>query len=881
MTDSIATPLGILRRGDVLVQLVAEPRDSGGLTLGRQALPDVAELRPLVQAWGRLAEVSTVTRGTVRDVLHVAAATVADPMADPVPLPALDAAPEPPRPKPTAAHPRAFQGTKYRPPKRAGGAATDLRGFLQSKLGFEQLALHLADVDPSFQLPSEAWELPPLLRLAGGAALRELGAAERGRLGALWRGMNGEALSEMNARLAVVCFGAGARAGLDYLEALARVSPPLVLPVSRGLFGAARGAKLHRELFDILPEFDRAAAGLGDPLQSSDRHSDRPAPSGEERELLRQERFVHRAEHWAESFTKHGPAFYPWMLAGMRLTAQFGWEGADWADPWRPVDPQYADAVAVLVEACGDPVDDDAWDFWHAAAHWKGGGALAQRLANVAPLEDTGDPEHVPCFRTVLRIFTFPSQLGATAARREELGGWIHAWVEAFVTMEPRWWRRAAPLLHDFLTAGDYPLPRALEAVQRLCRDPFSEETPWGWVAPELALADRARWEAFLGAPDDSWLTMAKFLEKGNEAHLLESGARILATGHGAWAARLFAQAPRAFCELAKTLGLLPEEETRLLLREAAGEGLIGEMPESGAAAAVQRVDGLGLPPGVSQVPKRLRLHLKGERVLSESQLARDEALLGERWGECVAWSMKARIHARLHGSFSVSFPDAGPEAFGANEAWSHALLFQATLETNRRSLRRLLRAVLRGDTDFLHRHPANARWLEKLKRSTSESTFTAWTQPPVLEQAVEGLGDVRLAVEMDPLEALRMGTYVGSCFGLGGAFNFSAAAVVLDANKHVVYARAEDGRFLARQILGLRSDDEGSFGLQCNDVYPPANPSLAAAFRAYDESLAAALGVGLDKGGEWENLVAEDYFDDGEWDEGVWEDGGTDKPGA
>ena len=41
------------------------------------------------------------------------------------------------------------------------------------------------------------------------------------------------------------------------------------------------------------------------------------------------------------------------------------------------------------------------------------------------------------------------------------------------------------------------------------------------------------------------------------------------------------------------------------------------------------------------------------------------------------------------------------------------------------------------------------------------------------------------------------MGTYVGSCLGLGGICADSSAAVLLDINKQVVYARDQHGRLL------------------------------------------------------------------------------------
>jgi len=50
---------------------------------------------------------------------------------------------------------------------------------------------------------------------------------------------------------------------------------------------------------------------------------------------------------------------------------------------------------------------------------------------------------------------------------------------------------------------------------------------------------------------------------------------------------------------------------------------------------------------------------------------------------------------------------------------------------------------------------------------------------------------------------------------------DYSAAAVVLDVNKQVVYARNRRGSVIARQLLALSEDDR----LVAYDVYPRSTP--------------------------------------------------------
>ncbi|MEZ5403846.1 MAG: hypothetical protein R2729_29470 [Bryobacteraceae bacterium] len=95
--------------------------------------------------------------------------------------------------------------------------------------------------------------------------------------------------------------------------------------------------------------------------------------------------------------------------------------------------------------------------------------------------------------------------------------------------------------------------------------------------------------------------------------------------------------------------------------------------------------------------------------------------------------------------------------------------------------------------------------------------------------------------MEADPLEVLKLGTYVGSCLGLGGLCAYSAVAAVLDANKRVLYARDQRGTVVARQLVAVSKDDR----LVCFDVYPlSTNAALKRIFREYDAAFAAALGL-------------------------------------
>ena len=116
------------------------------------------------------------------------------------------------------------------------------------------------------------------------------------------------------------------------------------------------------------------------------------------------------------------------------------------------------------------------------------------------------------------------------------------------------------------------------------------------------------------------------------------------------------------------------------------------------------------------------------------------------------------------------------------------------------------------GRAGYLLRHPKTQRWLAR----SPLRGLGCWTRGFRLFGAADGTKLV-LEVESDPLESLCLGTYVSSCLGLGGSTSYSAAAIMVDINKQVVYARRPDRSVLARQVLAISDDGQ----LVCFEVYP------------------------------------------------------------
>jgi len=89
--------------------------------------------------------------------------------------------------------------------------------------------------------------------------------------------------------------------------------------------------------------------------------------------------------------------------------------------------------------------------------------------------------------------------------------------------------------------------------------------------------------------------------------------------------------------------------------------------------------------------------------------------------------------------------------------------------------------------------------------------------------------------------------------------------AVLLDANKRVLFARDAQGRFLARQVAAV--DEEAR--LVCYDVYPTSRPApLEDAFAAYVTEWAARMQVTFaDTDDNVKPLAVDRWYDDGVWE--------------
>jgi hypothetical protein len=252
-------------------------------------------------------------------------------------------------------------------------------------------------------------------------------------------------------------------------------------------------------------------------------------------------------------------------------------------------------------------------------------------------------------------------------------------------------------------------------------------------------------------------------------------------------------------------------------------------------------------------VPRELRKHLDGEITLSDAQLQGHRKRVVAGLGIVRLTAIRQAVERVLAERVGVAELESG--------AARHAVAMLGYAGVQRRQLRKVIAARLEDDRDLVARHPETRAWLARHPRVDPRILHAGVTTRVTLDK----LGEIELAIERDPLEALKLGTYVGSCLGRGGSHAYSAAAAVLDVNKRVVYARDPRGSVLGRQLLAISEADE----LVCFAVYGAAARALEPTFRAFDRAFAQALGIavftmGDDRDYEIASILATEWWNDG-----------------
>ena len=319
-----------------------------------------------------------------------------------------------------------------------------------------------------------------------------------------------------------------------------------------------------------------------------------------------------------------------------------------------------------------------------------------------------------------------------------------------------------------------------------------------------------------------------------------------------------FPVTPTALVQTAALVAAIsPESAQRLLVAYSRSALGARGFAEAGVERLCEQVAPIARAGGPNPIRRALRRHLCGEVTLSEAQLR------GHR-ERVVANLGIVRLAAIRQATERVLAARVGIDTIETASV-RHAVAVLGNAEANRRQFRRMLAASLSGDREWRLRHPRTVEWFARHPKLDRD----VWLHGIATRGEVPEIGEVRIAIETDPLEAVKLGTYVGSCLGRGGSFEFSAAAVVLDVNKQVVYARDRRGSVIGRQLLAISECDQ----LVCFSVYATASIELLEPlFRDYDRWFACQLGIPLFDGAgsakdyEIAMILSRDWWDDHAW---------------
>jgi hypothetical protein len=383
----------------------------------------------------------------------------------------------------------------------------------------------------------------------------------------------------------------------------------------------------------------------------------------------------------------------------------------------------------------------------------------------------------------------------------------------------------------------------------------------WRLVLRHSGTSDRNEVRAL---PDSAFRHVGKAMRSENRASLITTALFYAGGTLGAHMPTLLRHNAGALMDTLQVLAILRFDQQKVALARFCEHPVYDADPLlMSPRNAVTLADAVADGGSFNPVPERLRAHLSGKRPQCDLVVGRDLAELAKGFSRLRIEALRGEISREL-SRMGVGDAESGGQV--RSVSW-HTVALANGIDRNRRQLRRFLsRYVSHPDPrNYLESHPVNRRWLRRLREGRAGASL--WETGFRLTSVVTPHGVVTLSFESDPEEILRMGTYASSCLGLGGCNSYSTVAVLLDANKRVIYARDIGGRVVARQLVAVSQDWE----LLVFRVYPKEeNPEMSRLFHEFDRRLAARLGLPIHHPGEIgrdyrvEPLLCRNWYDDG-----------------
>ncbi len=830
----------------------------------------------LLGAWQRLAVVGSLDATVLRDVFIVLIETLPAPgVESPEHPPQLDSQEEKRTYRATAAHPRAYRGTRDRPPKRRGPERVDLRPYLISNKNRNAVLTRLRHFCPDAQR---------LLVVEGYLEdkVDTLQIPVDGNLDCYWsyhRRDPGSAPIAMSHELAALFLPAmiswtssriheviGAWRLLEIDNSRRDFMAPFyafTICIKEELFSPAAGLiasapederlwlMIVLSLFGL--KLDEATLPTVDDLNRL-----RSGPDDLERWRQRVCYFVEALCHGLErSYLFTGLEFVEVFEPDRQLKHLIPCSNFD-PDPlhrffsrysysgdhaiWFGQPLEYWIAYGAL-PGFGDVIRDTDWQLVRPQDALSFVDALVALIEDESDLDDRLERWSVirPGIPELFERFTeVPQEYREKFCRAIDIFHWYWADADESVVM----------------------LPLAYRLASRFCFPPFGTHIGVeGLLARLIYDADSEQRDRIEQIPDSILRVFDESARLENDTKLIRDGLIFLVRRQHEFVLQCAHVAARSLLKTSKLLGTVSEPNRDSVLQRALEDpvwkadwsrlkprGLLELLPPEAA-------DGQANP-----VPRKLREFVAGKRDLTPTQVDRAVAIARSGEHETKLSVIARGVDLALVAGYRLE-SESVPHG-RLDRKTRHALQVARSADDNRRVFRRFLKAFMAGHRDFLRSHPKNMGWFER----HPDLDMDGWLAGPAIDFDSSNGEVIRISMESDPLEALQLGTYVGSCLGLGGVNMYSAVAVVLDANKQVLYARDKKGKLLHRQLVAISKSGE----LVCFDLYPAnASAAVEAAFRAYGVQLSEALSIPLLGAGETyevEELLANEWYDDGAW---------------
>lgn len=400
----------------------------------------------------------------------------------------------------------------------------------------------------------------------------------------------------------------------------------------------------------------------------------------------------------------------------------------------------------------------------------------------------------------------------------------------------------------------------ALIFANRLSGPPFIKESYSEDALVEyVQLPHPKSGELFLSVSDKALQSLEKSCVRENKSTIIGWGLNTLTYEEPSFAITALKDRPKQLAKTMQVIGpmnwQLRSKAVKELSKTIFFQKSYEKMDLNELVKAVKSSPAFAL---YNPIPKALTEYLSGKRMLSEAQIQRHWNTLRSRILPLCLQELQIIGERHLKQGFELTF--------NSNKDIKHALKLYHTLRKgeSKRAFKKFIDEYLRkGNTEYILSHPLTRTWLDK----HSKIDLNIWQQG-IKEFFADGLD---FQIEREPLEVLKIGSYAGTCLGIGGIWTESAVATLLDINKQVLYLRDKKGQMIARQILAISDDDQ----LVAFEVYPlNSKKEIKQAFLDYDTEFAKLLGIPLYEEEQDENadyeislILAKNWWDDYAWD--------------